>query len=36
LQQEKRELEASLASVRIRAETSIKKFDEARVKATAA
>ena len=35
LQQEKRELEALLASVRIRAETSIKKLDEARVKATA-
>ena len=36
LQQEKRELKAPLASVRIRAETSIKQLDEARVKATAA
>ena len=36
LQQEKRDLEASLASMRIRAETSIKQLDEAREKATAA
>ena len=36
LQQEKRDLEASLASVRIRADTSIKQLDEVREKATAA
>ena len=36
LHQEKRDLEASLAFVRIRAETSIKQLDEAREKATAA
>ena len=36
LQKEKKDLEASLASVRIRAETSIKQLDEARGKATAA
>ena len=36
LQNEKKDLEASLASVRIRAETSIKQLDEARGKATAA
>ena len=36
LQKEKKDLEASLASVRIRAETSIKQLDEARGRATAA
>ena len=36
LQTEKKDLELSLASVRIRAETSIKQLDEARGRATAA
>ena len=36
LQKEKKDLEASLASVRIRAETSIRQLDEARDQATAA
>jgi len=36
LQKEKTDLEASLASVRIRAETSIKQLDEARDRAKAA
>jgi peptidoglycan hydrolase CwlO-like protein len=35
LQKEKKDLEASLASVRISAETSIKQLDEARDQATA-
>jgi hypothetical protein len=36
LQREKKDLEVSLTSVRIRAETSIKQLDEAREQATAA
>ena len=36
LQQEKKDLEASLASMHIRAETSIRQLDEARGKASAA